>query len=72
MHLVSVIDERLRERFFPDARQSYALNYAVVRADKVVLRRTCRLSLAAAFRRVAPVEFSRAFQRPELGSGSAA
>ena len=34
------IDERLREKFFPSARQSHALNYAVVRHGKVVLRRT--------------------------------
>ncbi len=34
------LDERLREKFFPDARQSQALNYAVVRDGKVVTRRT--------------------------------
>src|SRR6516162_11144278 len=34
------IDERLRERFFPDARQSEHLNYAMVRGGKVVHRRT--------------------------------
>lgn len=34
------IDERLRERFFPDAKQSEQLNYAVVRGGKVVHRRT--------------------------------
>ncbi|MCA9134776.1 MAG: hypothetical protein KDA45_16525, partial [Planctomycetales bacterium] len=34
------IDERLREKFFPDAQQSQALNYAVIRAGKVVQRRT--------------------------------
>ena len=33
------IDERLREKFFPDAKQSHTLNYAVVRDGKVVLRR---------------------------------
>ena len=33
------IDERLREKFFPNAKQSYALNYAVVRDGKVVSRR---------------------------------
>jgi hypothetical protein len=32
------IDTRLREKFFPAARQSEALNYAVVREGKVVLR----------------------------------
>jgi hypothetical protein len=34
------IDERLREKFFPDARQSHELNYAVVRDGNVVFRRT--------------------------------
>jgi hypothetical protein len=34
------LDERLREMFFPNARQSQALNYAVVRAGKVLSRRT--------------------------------
>lgn len=34
------INERLRAKFFPAARQSHTLNYAVVRAGKVVLRRT--------------------------------
>jgi len=34
------IDERLRAKFFPNARQSHALNYAVVREGKVVRRRT--------------------------------
>ena len=34
------IDERLREKYFPDAKQSEALNYAVVRGGKVVRRRT--------------------------------
>lgn len=34
------IDERLREKFFPDAKQSHSLNYAAVRDGKVVLRRT--------------------------------
>jgi hypothetical protein len=34
------IDERLRQKFFPDARQSHALNYAIVKEGKVVLRRT--------------------------------
>jgi hypothetical protein len=32
------LDERLRQEFFPEARQSHALNYAVVREGKVVLR----------------------------------
>jgi hypothetical protein len=34
------INERLRAKFFPEARQSHALNYAVVRAGKIVRRRT--------------------------------
>lgn len=33
------IDERLRQKFFPDAKQSIALQYAVVRDGKVTLRR---------------------------------
>jgi len=34
------LDERLREKFFPDEKQSHSLNYAVVHKGKVVLRRT--------------------------------
>jgi hypothetical protein len=34
------IDERLRQKFFPQARQSHTLNYAIVRAGKVITRRT--------------------------------
>jgi hypothetical protein len=34
------LDERLRERFFPGVKQSYALNYAVLRQGTVVSRRT--------------------------------
>jgi hypothetical protein len=34
------LDERLREKFFPDAQQSYQLNYAVVRGGAVVQRRS--------------------------------
>ena len=34
------LDERLRAKFFPEARQSHAVNYAVVREGKVVARRT--------------------------------
>ncbi|MEN6578449.1 MAG: hypothetical protein ABFD90_19040 [Phycisphaerales bacterium] len=34
------LDERLREKFFPGVKQSHSLNYAVVRAGEVVLRRT--------------------------------
>ena len=33
------IDERLRPRFFPDARQSHSLNYAIVRRGKSEFRR---------------------------------
>jgi hypothetical protein len=33
------IDPRLREKFFPDARQGEALNYAVVRGGEVLLRK---------------------------------
>ena len=33
------IDTRLREKFFPDAKQSVALNYAVIRDGKVLLQR---------------------------------
>ena len=46
-HLVwteRALDERLRAKFFPEAKQSHALNYAVVRDGKVVLRRTLTLS----------------------------
>jgi hypothetical protein len=42
-HLVwteRALDERLRAKFFPDAKQSHSLNYAVVRDGQVVLRRT--------------------------------
>ena len=48
VHLVwaeRALDERLRERFFPQARQSHAVNYAVLREGAVLLRRT--LALAA-------------------------
>jgi len=38
------IDTRLREKFFPDAKQSHALNYAVLREGKVVSRRSLLLS----------------------------
>jgi hypothetical protein len=33
------LDERLREKFFPEARQSHSLNYAVVKEGRVVSRR---------------------------------
>ncbi len=32
------IDERLREKFFPEAKQSYAINYAIVRNGKIETR----------------------------------
>ncbi len=34
------LDERLRQRFFPGEKQSYALNYAVLRKGQVISRRT--------------------------------
>lgn len=34
------LDERLRARFFPEARQSHAVNYAVLRDGAVIARRT--------------------------------
>lgn len=37
--LERALDERLRAKFFPDAKQSHALNYAQVRDGKVLLRR---------------------------------
>jgi len=43
VHLVwteQAIDQRLREKFFPNARQSYELNYAVIRDGKVIQRRS--------------------------------
>jgi len=38
------IDERLREKFFPDAKQSHALHYAVLRGGRVVQRRALHLA----------------------------
>jgi len=41
-HLVwteRAIDERLRSKFFPDARQNHSLNYAIVLNGRVILRR---------------------------------
>ena len=38
------IDERLRDKFFPEAKQSQSLNYAVVREGQVILRRTLWLA----------------------------
>ncbi len=43
VHLVwteRAIDERLRERFFPRARQSHAIQYARLRSGEIILRRT--------------------------------
>ena len=40
------LDERLREKFFPGAKQSHALNYATVRDGKVIARRTLLLAEA--------------------------
>jgi len=34
------LDERLRAKFFPEAKQSHSLNYAVVRDGKILRRRT--------------------------------
>jgi hypothetical protein len=47
VHLVwseRAIDERLRTKFFPEAKQSHAINYAVVREGKVTLRRTLAIA----------------------------
>lgn len=47
VHLVwheRAIDERLRPRFFPAARQSYSIRYARLRNDEVQLRRTLVLA----------------------------
>ncbi len=38
------IDTRLRAKFFPDAKQSHSLNYAVVRDGQIVARRTLLLA----------------------------
>lgn len=43
VHLVwseKAIDERLRAKFFPQAKQRHSLNYAIVREGKVALRKT--------------------------------
>ncbi len=47
VHLVwseRAIDERLRERFFPQTRQSHAINYARLRQGEILLRRTLALA----------------------------
>ncbi len=38
------IDERLREKFFPGAKQSHALNYALVKNGKVIARNILHLN----------------------------
>ncbi len=38
------IDTRLRAKFFPDAKQSQALNYAILRDGQVITRRTLVLA----------------------------
>lgn len=38
------LDERLRPKFFPQAKQSHALNYALLREGKVLLRKTLVLA----------------------------
>ncbi len=46
-HLVwteRALDERLRKKFFAEAKQSHAMNYAIVREGKVVQRRTLVLA----------------------------
>jgi hypothetical protein len=35
-----VLDERLREKFFPEAKQSYEMNYARIRDGQIVMRKT--------------------------------
>jgi hypothetical protein len=47
VHLVwteRALDERLRAKFFPNARQSHTINYANVREGEVLLRRTLTLA----------------------------
>jgi hypothetical protein len=47
VHLVwseRAIDTRLREKFFPNAKQRHSVNYAVVRDEKVEFRRTLLLA----------------------------
>jgi len=38
------LDERLREKFFPEAKQSHALNYAVLREGELLTRRSLVLA----------------------------
>lgn len=47
VHLVwseRALDERLRPRFFPEARQSHAVNYAVLDQGKILLTRTLMIA----------------------------
>lgn len=47
VHLVwaeRALDDRLRERFFPQAKQSHAVNYAILRDGAVLTRRTLALA----------------------------
>lgn len=47
VHLVwseRAIDERLRDKFFPTARQSHAINYARLRSGQVIQRRTLAIA----------------------------
>ncbi len=47
VHLVwaeRALDERLRAKFFPEAKQSHAVNYAIVRDGRVLLRRSLMLA----------------------------
>ncbi len=52
------LDERLREEFFPDEKQSFALNYAIIREGEVIFRQ--------------PIMFSEELDelRPGIGIGS--
>jgi hypothetical protein len=50
VHLIwteRAIDERLRAKFFPDAKQSHSFHYAVLRDGKIVRRRTLAESTEA-------------------------
>jgi len=63
----SAIDVRLREKFFPDARQTNSLRYAIIRNGKVILRRTIEEStedkpgIAGAWGRFQPTPNHRLF-----------
>ncbi len=51
--LERALDERLREKFFPAAKQSHALNHAILREGKVVRRQTLVLAEEGGLREVA-------------------